>query len=102
MAATRTRPFNLTEAGPQLDRAIDPLWIMRQSLAARDPASQPGCGWLPRDWLPEEMLRRVLRGVAREDSANLTNYGAPQGFRPLREQLSRRLNERDIAADPSA
>jgi DNA-binding transcriptional MocR family regulator len=101
-AAIRARPFNLTDAGPQLDRAIDPLWIMRQSMASRDPAARPGCGWLPDEWLPGEMLRRILRGVAREESANLTAYGTPQGFRPLRDQLARRLNERDVAADPSA
>ena len=100
-AAARARPFKLTEAGPQLDRAIDPLWIMRQSLAAPDAASQPGCGWLPGDWLPGDMLRRVLRGVAREERANLTAYSTPQGFLPLREQLARRLGERGIAADPS-
>lgn len=101
-AAARLRPFKLAEAGPQLDRAIDPLWIMRQSLAIGQPAWQPGCGWLPDEMLPGEMLRRVLRGVAREESANLTRYGAPQGFRPLREQLARRLNERGVAGDPSA
>jgi DNA-binding transcriptional MocR family regulator len=100
-AATRRRTFEPAEAGPQLDRAIDPLWIMRQSLASRHPDWQPGCGWLPNEWLPGEMLRRILRAVAREERANLTAYGAPQGFRPLREQLARRLNDRGIAADPS-
>jgi DNA-binding transcriptional MocR family regulator len=101
-AATRVRPFNLTEAGPQFDRAIDPLWIMRQSLAFDRSDWQPGCGWLPDEWLPGEMLRRILRAVARADRTNLTAYGMPQGFRPLRERLARRLNSRDIAADPSA
>jgi DNA-binding transcriptional MocR family regulator len=37
----------------------------------------------------------------REDKTNLTAYGTPKGFLPLRDQLSRRLNERDIAADPN-
>jgi DNA-binding transcriptional MocR family regulator len=101
-AATLMRPFNLTETGPQLDRAIDPLWIMRQSLATRDMAFQPGCGWLPDQWLAGDILRRIFRGVMREEKANLTAYGTAQGYLPLREQIARRLNERDIAADPSS
>jgi DNA-binding transcriptional MocR family regulator len=101
-AATLTRPCNLTDAGPQLDRAIDPLWIMRQSLALRDAASQPGCGWLPVEWLPGDTLRRIFRGIMREEKANLTAYGTPQGYLPLRDQLARRLNERDIAANPGS
>ncbi|HEY4254161.1 MAG TPA: PLP-dependent aminotransferase family protein [Roseomonas sp.] len=101
-ATTRARPFSRTQAGPQLDRAIDPLWIMRQSLAARDVALQPGCGWLPDQWLAGDMLRRIFRGMAREEGTNLTAYGTPQGYLPLREQLARRLNDRDIAATPDS
>lgn len=101
-ATTRTRPFNLTEARPQIDRAIDPLWIMRQSLAARDAAFQPGSGWLPDQWLPSDMLRRIFRGVMRDEKANLTAYGTAQGYRPLRDQVARRLNERDVVANPNS
>src|ERR1700754_4881571 len=42
-AATRRRPL-LMDAAPQPDRTIDPLWIMRQSLASRDAALHPGSG----------------------------------------------------------
>jgi DNA-binding transcriptional MocR family regulator len=101
-ATARARPFNLAEPGLQLDRAIDPLWIMRQSLASQDPSLRPGSGWLPDEWLPGDMLRRILRSVAREPRSNITAYGTPQGFLPLRDQLARRLRERDIAADPNA
>jgi DNA-binding transcriptional MocR family regulator len=101
-AATRTRPFALAEAGPRLDRAIDPLWITRQSLAQTNPALQPGCGWLPDDWLPDDMVRRVLRGLARDESANLTRYSLPQGNWPLREHLARRFQERGIDTTPQA
>jgi DNA-binding transcriptional MocR family regulator len=101
-ASVRVRPFKLVETGLQPHRAIDPLWIMRQSLAVADPAMRPGCGWLPDDWLPGDLLRRILRSVTREDKANVTAYGTAQGFLPLRDQLARRLNERDIAAEPNA
>jgi len=105
-AAGRIRPFALAEDGPRPDRAIDPLWIMRQSLDRSDAGHagllQPGCGWLPDDWLPGEVIRRILRGLARDAGANLTGYSTPQGFRPLREHLARRLDERGIEAGPGA
>jgi DNA-binding transcriptional MocR family regulator len=100
-ATARARPAIFPDAGVQLNRMIDPLWIMRQSLAVGSDALRPGCGWLPDDWLPGDILRQVLRGVTRGDQANFTAYGTPQGFFPLREQLARRLNELDIAADPN-
>lgn len=99
-ATSRSRPFALAQVRPLTDSATDPLWLMRQSLAFRNAASQPGCGWLPDEWLPSEMLRRVFRSVVSHEGANLTAYGLPQGYPPLREQLARRLNEREIAADP--
>jgi DNA-binding transcriptional MocR family regulator len=37
---------------PKLDRAIDPLWVSRQSLEADDAVPKPGCGWLPPTWMP--------------------------------------------------
>lgn len=99
-AAARATPFNLAETGPQLGRAIDPLWVMRQSMASPNSTMRPGCGWLPDDWLPQDTLRSIVRGIARQQSANLTGYSVPQGFAPLRDQLARRLVDREINADP--
>jgi DNA-binding transcriptional MocR family regulator len=90
-------PLSLADIGPVLDRSIDPLWIIRQSLDADDDTLKPGCGWLPRDWLPEEEVRRCLRAMARSEGAMLMEYGKPYGHRLLREQLSRRLHERGVA-----
>lgn len=50
-------PLSLAEIGPQLDRAVDPLWISRQSLEAGDNILKPGCGWLPASWMPEKIGR---------------------------------------------
>lgn len=101
-AAARVRPFKLTGHEPSHDRPMDPIWIMRQSFAARADAMNPGCGWLPDDWLPGEVMRRVMRSLMREQKTNITAYAAPQGFAPLRGQIARRLNERDIAAGPES
>ena len=101
-ASPRVRPFKLAESAAQLHRTVDPLWITRHTLSLRESSLIPGCGWLPDDWLPGDAMRRVLRAVARGETANITGYGTPQGYLPFREQLARRLNERDIAAEPGA
>jgi DNA-binding transcriptional MocR family regulator len=93
-------PLSLADLGPKLDRAIDPLWISRQSLAAGPEVLKPGCGWLPSSWMPETGLRRSLRALARADEATLTDYGTPLGLLPLRELLARRMSERGIDASP--
>jgi len=98
--APRLRPLQIADIGPRLDRAIDPLWIMRQSLDGDADLAKPGCGWLPDDWMPVEALRRAIRATARGPAHSLTGYGSPLGFLPLREQISRRLDDRGITAPP--
>lgn len=93
-------PLSLTEVGPRLDRAVDPLWVSRQALETDAHVLKPGCGWLPASWMPEAALRRALRSLARTDAASLTDYGTPLGLRPLRQLLSRRLAEHGVEASP--
>ena len=91
-------PLNLADVGPRVDRAIDPLWVSRQSLEAGEAALKPGCGWLPATWMPEDSIRRALRSLSRSGQSILTDYGTPQGFIPLREYLLRRMAGLGIAA----
>ena len=94
-------PLSIADLGPRLDRAIDPIWVMRQSLEASGAALRPGCGWLPRAWLPEAALRTNLRRLARHDQTQLLGYGAPPaGFTPMRQYLAARAAERGIAVTP--
>jgi DNA-binding transcriptional MocR family regulator len=99
--APRARPFDIAAASPPRPDEVDPMWVMRQSLSAPDGVLNPGCGWLPDDWLPLEAIRRALRAQARADERTLVGYGDPQGFAPLRQLLARRLGERSIVASPS-
>jgi DNA-binding transcriptional MocR family regulator len=94
------RPALAPPASP-VARAVDPLWIMRQSLEADPAALMPGCGWLPESWLPAAAVRRGLRAAARAADRPLVGYATSQGFAPLRAQLVRRLAERGIEADPA-
>jgi DNA-binding transcriptional MocR family regulator len=95
-----TRPLSLAALGPQLDRAIDPLWLMRQSLQSGPDVLKPGSGWLPDSWMPDLELQRGLRALARGPSSARIQYDTPLGFAPLRVQHARRFAERGVIAAP--
>ena len=99
--AGRIAPLKLQDLAPKLDRAIDPVWVARQSLELEGQVLRPGCGWLPESWLPEAHLRRALRAVAQAPHAKLLEYGHPLGYLPLRQALQVRLAELEIDAPPS-
>lgn len=98
--ANQAAPFSPAEAGPKLDRAVDPFWISRQSLESSEDSLKPGCGWLPPSWLPEEAMRKALRTLSRAEPSSLADYGTPLGLYPLRRLISRRMGERGIEASP--
>lgn len=98
--AGHLQPLSLAEISPRLDRAIDPLWVSRQSLEADEAVLKPGCGWLPPSWMPTESLRRALRGLTKAHDATLTDYGTPLGLAPLRQLLARRMAENGVEAAP--
>lgn len=88
----------IDEAGAKLDRAVDPLWVSRQSLDADVALLKPGCGWLPADWMPNEAIRRSMRKLARADAALLADYGDARGLPDLRSFLARQFAEEGIEA----
>jgi DNA-binding transcriptional MocR family regulator len=96
--AGRAPPLSVAAAGPRPEREVDPLWLTRHSLEATPGALTPGCGWLPRSWMPEEALRAALRQSARDMAVDFSGYGTPQGHLPLRQVLARHLAERGVAA----
>ncbi len=93
--------LTLAKIGPRLDRAVDPLWVSRQSLETDEPMLKPGCGWLPASWMPQTGIRKALRGLARGPEPSLTDYASPLGLAALRQLLARRMSERGMDALPS-
>jgi len=86
---------------PPLRRCVDSLWLLRQdALTADNGILKPGCGWLPADWMPQAELEKALRDLTRRPNARLTAYGEPFGYRPLRQQLTVRMAELEIEAEP--
>lgn len=98
--AGQAAALTLSDVGPKLDRAVDPLWVSRQSLEARGDTLKPGCGWLPPEWMPQEAIRRALRGLSRADDMALSDYGAPLGQPQLRQLIGRRLSAYGVDAPP--
>ncbi|MEB3766827.1 PLP-dependent aminotransferase family protein [Acinetobacter sp. MD2] len=97
---SQLKPYLLTTYEPQLTRAVDPLWISRQSLDASDDILKPGCGWLPKAWMPEEIVRKAIRNVSRADSGVLMNYATALGLPELRQVIARRLEINGVTAHP--
>lgn len=98
--ASQAAPFSPADVGPKLDRAVDPFWVSRQSLEAGEETLKPGCGWLPPSWLPEESIRKALRGLSRSNGSVLTDYGSPLGLAGLRQLIARRLSEHAVEVSP--
>ncbi|HEY4542708.1 MAG TPA: PLP-dependent aminotransferase family protein, partial [Noviherbaspirillum sp.] len=64
------------------------------------PQRMPGSGLLPNDWLDDDLIGQGLRAISRQSAKLLLQYGNPQGFLPLRQQLQLKLAELEIAAAP--
>ncbi|MCV6624205.1 MAG: PLP-dependent aminotransferase family protein [Cellvibrionaceae bacterium] len=83
----------------RLDRAGDILWSLRQALKDGQHRLQPGCGWLPATWMESTNVQRSLRQLSRQNGGHLVEYSQAGGYVPLRQQLSRRMEEAGIRAE---
>ena len=79
---------------------LDVAWLIRSMFRQAPLNLSPGTGVLPADWLDGPAVANALRALSRQNSSILMNYGAPQGFLPLRQQLQRKLAESEIDAGP--
>lgn len=80
--------------------AIDVVWLLRSMLRQAPASDHPGAGLLPAAWFDSELVAAAVRAVGRSAGAALLNYGVPEGYLPLREQLVQRLALSDIGAAP--
>ncbi|WP_237713996.1 aminotransferase-like domain-containing protein [Novosphingobium sp. Rr 2-17] len=94
-------PFAIADIEPNREREADPIWALRQSLSGRPDALKLGGGWLPESWLPQDLLRKGLRHLARHgDAETLLGHGSPLGLASLRQVIARRLLEQTIEVSP--
>lgn len=79
---------------------FDAAWYLKQIFENTDTSINPGCGWLPQDWMFEDGVRRALRQLA-SDGLRLAGYGDPMGLAELRQVLVQSLaQERLITVTP--
>lgn len=81
-------------------RPLDVVWLIRNMFRQVPLQRVPGSGVLPVEWLDGPQVANALRAISRQSANILLNYGAPQGFLPLRQQLQLKLAELEIEAAP--
>jgi DNA-binding transcriptional MocR family regulator len=79
---------------------IDVVWLLRSMLRQSPASDHPGAGLLPPSWFDDELVAAAVRAVGRGAGAALLNYGVPEGFLPLRQQVSQRLAQAEIDVPP--
>jgi len=87
-------------AGAPQQRTLDVVWLIRHMFRQSPTQPSSAAGVLPTAWLDGPGVANALRAVSRQNVAGLLNYGAPQGYAPLRDLLQRKLAELEIAAVP--
>ncbi len=79
---------------------LDVVWLVRNMFRDHPPQRMPGSGLLPPEWMDSGLIANGLRAISRQNASVLLQYGNPQGFLPLRQQLQLKLAELEIAAGP--
>lgn len=92
----KSEPMPVIEAEIHYQREIDPLWISRQSLEAKNEVLKPGCGWLPTSWMPEQTIRKALKTAAKSEAVMLIDYATPHGHIELRKLIARKKEQYQI------
>ena len=93
----KQRPTTITELpGHGPNYSFDSMWYLRRIFENRALRMKPGCGWLPGEWLFQDGVRRGLRSLAADD-VDLSGYGEPKGYLPLRQLVRDLLAEQEIA-----
>lgn len=92
-------PPRIAQAEPTAEQ-LDVVWLVRNLFRQNPAQKMPGAGVLPNGWLDGDLVANAIRAVSRQNTALLLQYGTPQGFLPLRQQLQLKLAELEIAAAP--
>lgn len=95
MLALRTQRPSTTQS-----QQLDVVWLVRNMFRQLPPEKMPGVGSLPNEWLDGDLVGNALRSVSRQNQNMLLQYGTPQGFLPLRQQLQLKMAELEISATP--
>jgi DNA-binding transcriptional MocR family regulator len=96
----RVAKLNAKQLAVPQHNTMDTVWLLRNMFREVGPHHMPGTGTVPPEWLDAELIAHAMRAYARGDGSSLLSYGTPQGWLPLREQLTIKLAELEIDAAP--
>lgn len=82
---------------------LDISWLLRSMFqeAPPDGALSGSSGMLPPAWMETDMLAGAMRRLARMPTGYLLNYGVPEGYLPLRQQVARLLRRDGVELNPA-
>jgi DNA-binding transcriptional MocR family regulator len=98
--ASLNTPRAAKAARNPVHRPLDVVWLIRNLFRQVPMDHVPGTGVLPPEWLDGAAVANALRSLSRQHTDILINYGVPQGYLPLRQQLQLKLAELEIEASP--
>ncbi|MBH2020470.1 MAG: PLP-dependent aminotransferase family protein [Burkholderiales bacterium] len=91
-------PARRTKAAPARPQTIDMGWLIRNMQSGIAADMSPGFGYLPPGLCGSDLIKAGLRSVAATSGMQLAHPALAQGYAPLREQITRKLAEIEIAA----
>ncbi|MBJ7262436.1 MAG: PLP-dependent aminotransferase family protein [Burkholderiaceae bacterium] len=81
--------------------SLNAAWLLSDIFADHSIPIKAGSGWVPDDWLHDAGLQAALKQLARVPVSQLTGYGHPYGYAPLREAIAARLESHGMSVDVS-
>lgn len=96
-----SKPVRRAKVAAPPARPIDMGWLVRNMQSGIAADMSPGFGYLPPELCGGELMRAGLRSVSTTAGLQLSHTALAHGYAPLREQLSRKLEEMEIASTPA-
>ncbi|TWG87527.1 GntR family transcriptional regulator [Cupriavidus gilardii J11] len=72
---------------------LNAAWLLSDVFADHSVPIKAGAGWLPGDWLNQEGLHQAIRAASRLPAGQVSGYGHPYGFAPLRDHIAAGLGQ---------
>jgi DNA-binding transcriptional MocR family regulator len=86
---------------PATPSRLDIPWLLNSMFSDAGASGVPGgVGLLPASWLDMDMVSAAMRAVGRTMKGHLAQYGLPQGYAPLRQQIASTLQSEGVPAHP--
>jgi DNA-binding transcriptional MocR family regulator len=94
-------PVKRAKAATARSQTIDMGWLIRNMQSGIPADMAPGFGYLPPSLCGGDLIKLGLRSLAATPGLQLSHAALAQGYAPLREQITRKLAEIEIAATPA-